>query len=100
MRRWPTVAVSLDGNATNVTKAGKQALHDWLNEGGKVFATHFHYTWFQNGPADFQDVANWKGWSLGTGTCNDCPIDQTFRAARISTCGSRPPALSPARAST
>ena len=57
----------LSGAKANVTKAGKQALHDWLNEGGKVFATHFHYTWFQNGPPDFQAVANWKGYSLGTG---------------------------------
>ena len=71
---------SLGGGRANVTAAGKQALHDWLNEGGKVFATHFHYTWFQNGPADFQAVANWKGYSLGTGTCNNCAIDtsQTY----------------------
>jgi hypothetical protein len=69
----------LSGAKANVTKAGKQALHDWLNEGGKVFATHFHYTWFQNGPPDFQAVANWKGYSLGTGVCNDCAIDTSFQ---------------------
>ena len=72
----------LGGGQTNVTKVGKQALHDWLDEGGKVFATHFHYTWFQNGPADFQGVANWKGYSLGTGTCNNCAIDTTFQGGR------------------
>jgi hypothetical protein len=55
------------GTGSNVTAAGKQAMHDWLGEGGKVFATHFHYTWFQNGPSDFQGVAAWKGYSLGTG---------------------------------
>jgi hypothetical protein len=70
--------ITLGGGRANVTTGGKQALHDWLNEGGKVFATHFHYTWFQNGPADFQTVANWKGYSLGTGTCNNCTIDTTF----------------------
>jgi hypothetical protein len=43
-------------------------MHDWLNEGGKVFATHFHYTWFMNGPPDFQGVASWRGYSLGTGS--------------------------------
>ena len=42
---------------TNKTTSSKAALHDWLDEGGKVFATHFHYTWFKNGPADFQGVA-------------------------------------------
>jgi hypothetical protein len=39
---------------------GKQALHDWLDEGGKVFASHYHYTWFRDSPdTDFQGVANW-----------------------------------------
>jgi len=69
----------LGGGKSNVTKVGKQALHDWLDLGGKVFATHFHYTWFQNGPPDFQAVADWKGYSLGTGTCNNCAIDTSFQ---------------------
>jgi hypothetical protein len=72
----------VSGARANVTKAGKQALHDWLDEGGKVFATHFHYTWFQYGPPDFQAVANWKGSSLGTGTCTDCAIDQSFQGGK------------------
>jgi hypothetical protein len=52
-------------NNTNKTTSSKQALHDWLDEGGKVFATHFHYTWFKNGPPDFQGVATWLGNSGG-----------------------------------
>ncbi len=51
---------------TNKTTSSKAALHDWLDEGGKVFATHFHYTWFKNGPADFQGVATWLGNSSGS----------------------------------
>jgi hypothetical protein len=47
--------------------AGMQALHDWANEGGKVFASHYNYTWFSTGPADFQGVANWKGAGAATG---------------------------------
>ena len=74
----------LNGGASNVTAVGKQAMHDWLGEGGKVFATHYHYTWFMNGPADFQGVASWKGYSLGTGTGSDAivtafPKGQDFR---------------------
>jgi hypothetical protein len=64
----------LGGGNANVTAAGKLAMHDWLGEGGKVFATHFHYTWFMNGPADFQGVASWKGYSLGTGTGSDAIV--------------------------
>jgi hypothetical protein len=42
------------------TSAQKQNMHDWLDEGGKVFATHFHYTWFENSPdADFRGIATW-----------------------------------------
>ncbi len=69
---------NLAAGAANVTAAGKQSMHDWLNEGGKVFATHFHYTWFQNGPADFRGVANWLGYSLGLGTCTNCALDTSF----------------------
>jgi hypothetical protein len=71
--------VSFGGAGSNVTAAGKTALHDWLNEGGKVFATHFQYTWFGNGPADFKSVATWLGGSIGLGgTCNGCLLDTSF----------------------
>ncbi|MGH7434670.1 MAG: hypothetical protein ACRENE_03270 [Polyangiaceae bacterium] len=48
-----------------------EAMHDWLGEGGKLFATHFQYAWFRNNPApDFQTVATWLGPSpaLGSGS--------------------------------
>ncbi len=56
------------GEETRPT-AALQALHDWLNEGGKVFASHYHYTWFRDSPqADFKAVATWLGSSIaGTG---------------------------------
>jgi hypothetical protein len=66
---------ALGGNRANVNAAAKQAMHGWLDEGGKVFTTHFHYTWFKNGPADFQSVANWLGPSIGDGTCANCTIN-------------------------
>ncbi len=68
-------------SGSNVNAAAKQAMHDWLGEGGKVFATHFHYTWFMNGPPDFQGVASWKGYSLGTGTGSEA-IVTTFPKGR------------------
>jgi hypothetical protein len=74
----------LGGGNANVTAAAKQVMHDWLGEGGKVFATHFHYTWFMNGPSDFQGVASWLGYSLGTGSSTavvqtSFPKGQDFR---------------------
>jgi hypothetical protein len=68
---------SFGGTKVNVTTAGKQAMHDWLNEGGKVFATHFQYTWFEYGPPDFQNVASWLGPSVGSQMINGS-IDTTF----------------------
>ncbi len=69
--------INFGGTATNVTTVGKQAMHDWLNEGGKVFATHFHYTWFANGPTDFRGVASWLGPSIG-GQSVQGSIDTSF----------------------
>jgi hypothetical protein len=74
----PDAPGGFGGNGANVTKPAKQAMHDWLNEGGKVFATHFHYTWFQYGPSDFQTVATWLGSSIALGVNGTGTIDTTF----------------------
>jgi hypothetical protein len=57
-----------DAGVTNKTASAKAALHDWLGEGGRVFAIHDQYTWFKNGPADLQGVATWLGRSAGSDT--------------------------------
>jgi hypothetical protein len=59
-----------------------QALHDWLSEGGKVFATHFHYFWFTNAPTDFQNIATWLGTSAagGGGTYT---VDTSFNRGQV-----------------
>jgi hypothetical protein len=67
---------------TNKTTSAKTALHDWLDEGGKVFATHYQYTWFKNGPSDFQGVADWLGGSAG-GDTGLFSIDTTFTKATV-----------------
>jgi hypothetical protein len=64
----PDGGISFGNGGSNVTTAAKQNMHAWLGEGGKVFATHFHYTWFANGPADFKGLATWLGSSVGNAT--------------------------------
>ena len=49
---------------TNESTAAYGYLSQWLNEGGKVFASHFHYTWFNNTTGGFQGVATWLGTSI------------------------------------
>jgi hypothetical protein len=63
----------------------QQALHDWLGEGGKVFASHYHYTWFEDSPAaDFRGVANWGKTAgndtaqVAAGTGNPYDVDTSF----------------------
>ena len=84
LEAYDTVLLACEGSATTTNKPASAitAMHDWLDEGGKVFATHFHYVWFQGGPADFQNVAAWKGTSIaiGTGTYD---IDTTFAKGMV-----------------
>jgi hypothetical protein len=51
--------------------AQKGFMRDYLNAGGRVFATHYHYTWFRNGPPEFQSVATW----VSPGSVNPYTID-------------------------
>jgi hypothetical protein len=52
-------------NANSKPASALTALTGWLNEGGKVFASHFHYYWFQENPtAAIQNVATWLGTSI------------------------------------
>ncbi|MBX3125110.1 MAG: carboxypeptidase regulatory-like domain-containing protein [Polyangiaceae bacterium] len=54
--------------------AQKGFMRDYLNLGGRVFATHFHYTWFKNGPTEFQALADWQSPS----TSNPYTIETGF----------------------
>jgi hypothetical protein len=79
LEKYDIVLLACEGGENNQTKAAPamQNMHDWLDEGGKAFATHFHYTWFKNGPADFQGTATWNGTSGGTGA-GTYTVDTTF----------------------
>jgi hypothetical protein len=75
---YDIVMMSCEGDTIPAPKNGHRvALRDYLNVGGKVFATHYHYNWFQgDAPADLQSVAQFTD----TFTTFDdiVDIDQTF----------------------
>jgi hypothetical protein len=80
LESYDIVLLACEGTETLTNKptAGLNALHDWLGEGGKVFATHFHYVWFKDSPqTDFQGVATWLGVSSGSGS-GQYAIDTSF----------------------
>jgi hypothetical protein len=59
--------------------AARQALEDYANIGGRVFASHWHAYWFEKGTPDFMSVAtflNPHGGRLPSPT--DTTIDQSF----------------------
>jgi len=81
---YDTVLLSCEGDPYTASKPASaiQAMHDWLNEGGKLLATHSQSVWFQSGPSDFQGVAAWKDFStaLDSGAYS---IDTTFQKGFI-----------------
>ncbi|AKV04092.1 Tryptophan synthase alpha chain [Labilithrix luteola] len=70
LAKYDMVMLSCECGENNGNKGGetgheltgaRQAMWDYANMGGRIFATHFHSTWFKNSPqVDFQMVANWN----------------------------------------
>jgi len=92
---WDTIAnleyydialLGCEGSTNDQTKAAPAMtnMRSWLDEGGRLFATHFGYTWFKDGPSegcaactDLVDSADWLGASGGNGT-GTYSIDTSF----------------------
>jgi hypothetical protein len=55
------VMLSCEGSPT--TNMDQQVLFDYAAKGGRVFASHFHYAWFNSGP--FAAAANLATWTAG-----------------------------------
>lgn len=83
MASYDMVMLSCECSENNQNKGGdvgrpgaRQDMWDYANMGGKIFATHFHYTWFKNSPQqDFQKVANWGSSSSASGAHD---VDTSF----------------------
>jgi hypothetical protein len=55
---YDIVMLSCEGD--EVTNMNQQALHDYASAGGRVFASHFHYSWFNSGPYGSENLATWS----------------------------------------
>jgi hypothetical protein len=57
--------------------AALQAMKDYADSGGRIFASHFHYYWFSAGPAPFPQTATWTRASNNLGNISGA-IDTSF----------------------
>ncbi|HEY2510839.1 MAG TPA: hypothetical protein VGI39_08285 [Polyangiaceae bacterium] len=80
---YDIVLLSCEGGETY--NANPSALHDYLNAGGRAFASHFHYSWF-SGPLSsgqsYSAPSDWGNalatWSQDTGNSNG-PVGGTIQ---------------------
>jgi hypothetical protein len=63
LMKFDMVFLSCEGAET--TSMNQPALFDYAAAGGRVFASHFHYSWFNTGPFE---AANLATWTAGTNT--------------------------------
>jgi hypothetical protein len=62
---YDVLLLSCEGQET--LGMNQQALHDYADRGGRVFASHYHYAWFNSGPYASETLAEWYAGSRDIG---------------------------------
>jgi hypothetical protein len=78
------------GGGPQLTGANQQALLDYVNGGGRVFASHFHYAWFTSGPFASLAIPPLVNWTSATLMSSSETIDDSaafWAALDITTTG-------------
>lgn len=65
LMKYDILLLSCEGQETE--NMNQQALHDYASMGGRVFASHFHYAWFNTGPYGMENLATWTSGSNDMG---------------------------------
>ncbi|MFI5307989.1 MAG: carboxypeptidase regulatory-like domain-containing protein [Polyangiales bacterium] len=68
LMQYDIVLLSCEGAETQMMN--QQAMHDYASAGGRVFASHFHYSWFNTGPYGMENLATWTTGSNSIGNIN------------------------------
>jgi hypothetical protein len=61
LAKYDIVLMACEGQTNDASKpaAARQALYDYENAGGRVFASHWHRVWFSGGPPPVPSVGTW-----------------------------------------
>jgi hypothetical protein len=67
LKQYDMMLLSCEGNTYNTEKsaAAHQALLDYINMGGKVFASHWHNVWITDAPAPLNSIATFASVANG-----------------------------------
>jgi hypothetical protein len=49
-----------DSNENDRPNGARQAVYEYSNMGGRLFASHWHHRWISEGPAEFPDTGTWN----------------------------------------
>ncbi len=74
LKKFDLAIFSCECSEYNTNKTNPQAVQDYVDSGGKLFTSHYHYTWFKNLIPAWQPTANWSGGSGSTPAL----VDQSF----------------------
>lgn len=68
LKQYDILLLSCEGAET--MGMNQQILHDYASAGGRVFASHFHYSWFNTPPYADENLATWTPESNNIGDIN------------------------------
>ncbi len=79
LKTYDIVVLACEGSENPTTKSpqARANLKDYLDKGGRLFASHYQYEWFKRGATPLPSTATWAGDSAAD-TSSDVRIDTTF----------------------
>ncbi len=81
LKTYDIVILSCEGDENRTTKSvtAKANVKEYLDQGGRLFASHYHYEWFKNGSNPLPSTAMWtNGSTTDKGALNPVTVDTTF----------------------
>jgi len=79
LKQYDIVILSCEGSENLSTKSAqaRENVKAYLDAGGRVFASHYHYTWIKNASSPYPTTADWTNGSSSDGN-KPVRVDTTF----------------------